>query len=439
MHAMDRQRTTLVSKHIIRGGLQAPKQYLTGPDLFSGMVTVPLFYTYPQGLDVERMMSSLAELLRSYPLAAGRLRKDSAGYAFIDPDDSGVPFSIYDVDGPMPPYGPDYPHQRFIRRYYQAMWPWTAYRAGTPLLSIRVYRYTDGGAICTMAPAHCLIDGSSIWMLVQDWARLARGEGAPEPIAERALLLNRSHQFQQMTYRRQDVQQLPALRRWGLYLRLAGQALGNRLEIFQLPGRYLDALREAYEQEFPDGPAVSDVDLITARCLKTIAEVRRYRQGLCVGLVVDLRFKRDMALPKRLFGNAIGQEEREFCARDLASLSVAGLARKLRQPEVRPGTEDWQGYLGFMERMRRNQTIGQLLPRSVRRSLDGGFMQNNYCALPVYDADFGTGRPSWYTPVATPFRMVKIVPTAGEDNSVDLHLILGRRDRRAFQALFTGI
>ncbi len=436
---MDRQRTTLVSQHTIRGGVQAPRQYLTGPDMFSGMVTVPLFYTYPQGLDVDCMMRSLAELLKTYPLAAGRLRKDSAGYAFIDSDDSGVPFSIYDVDGPMPPYGPDYPHQNFIRRYYQTVWPWTIYRAKTPLLSVRVYRYTDGGAICTMAPAHCLIDGSSIWMLVQDWARLARGEGAPEPVIDRSLLLDKSYHFQQIAYHRQDVQHLPALQRWGLYLRLAGQALDNRLQIFRLPGRYLESLRAAYEQEFPDGPVVSDVDLITARCLKTIAEVRQYRQGLCVGLVVDFRFKRAMELPKRLFGNAIGQEEREFGARDLATLSVSGLARKLRRPEVRPDTEDWQGYLGFMERMRRERTIGQLLPRSVRRSLDGGFMQNNYCALPVYDADFGTGKPSWYTPVATPFRMVKIVPTAGGDNSVDLHLILGRRDRQAFKALFAGI
>ncbi len=433
---MDRHRTRLVSSQTIRAGIQAPAQYLTGPDLFSGMVTVPVFYTYPNGLDADAMIQALAELLKTYPLAAGRLRRDAAGHPFIDADDSGVPFSIYDVDGPMPAYGPDYPDQRFIRRYYQPVWPWTAYRANTPLLSIRVYRYSDGGAICTMAPTHCLIDGSSIWMLIQDWARLARGEGAPEPVTERKFLLSKSQEFQRQAYRRQDVQRLSFARRWWLYGQLAVQAAGNRLQVFRLPGDYLDSLRSAYEQEFPDGPVVSDVDLITARCLKTMAQVRRYRKDLCVGLVVDFRFKRSLEIPRRLFGNAIGQEEREFGAAELAGLSVAGLARKLRQPDDRPGTEDWQGYLGFMERARHEQAIGQLLPRSVRRSLDGGFMQNNYCALPVYDADFGSGQPSWYTPVATPFRMVKIVPTAGGDNSVDLHLILGRRDRRAFQALF---
>lgn len=436
---MEKIRKRLVSQTQVRAGVRAGRQYLTGPDIFGGMITVPLFYVYPQGLDPEAMEQSLATVLKKYPLVAGRLKKDAEGYPYIDADDSGVPFEVYDVDGPMPDYGPDYPHQSFIGKYYDKVFPWTIYRPDTPLFGVKVFRFEDGGAICTMAPVHCLIDGSSIWMFVQDWARVACGLGEPDDIVERDFLLNRSQKYTSHLYARKDVQVFGLWERLGLYARLALQVMRNRLEIHRIPGRYLDELRASYDKACPEGPRVSDVDLLTAQCLKVIARVQGYRKDLHVGVVVDFRFKRGLEIPQRLFGVAIGQEERAFSARDLQECSVPALTLKLRQPDDRPGTDDWRGYLGFMERQRQEKRLGSVLPRSVLRGLDGGFMQNNYCAMPVYDADFGTGAPTWYTPTAAPFRMIKIVPTAQEGNSVDLHLILSRRELQAFREQFARL
>lgn len=436
---MEKIRKRLVSQTQVRAGTTAGRQYLTGPDIFGGMVTVPLFYVYPQGLDTDAMERSLAITLRHYPLVAGRLKKDAEGYPYIDANDAGVPFAVYEVDGPMPDYGPDYPHQSFIGQYYDKVFPWTIYRPDTPLFGVKVFRFADGGAICTMAPVHCLIDGSSVWMFVQDWSRVARGLGEPEAIVERDFLLERSQKYTDRLYARRDVQVFGLWQRLGLYARLALQVIGNRLEVHRIPGRYLDRLREDYDKVCPNGPRVSDVDLLTARCLKEVARVQGYRRDLHVGMVVDFRFKRALEIPRRLFGVAIGQEERAFSARDLQECSVPALTLKLRQPEERPGTDDWRGYLGFMERQRQEKKLGSVIPRSVVRGLEGGFMQNNYCAMPVYDADLGTGPPTWYTPTAVPFRMIKIVPTAGDDNTVDLHLILGRRELRAFRKLFARL
>lgn len=436
---MDKIRKRLVSKTRVQAGVRAGRQYLTGPDIFGGLVTVPLFYLYPQGLDVDVMERSLAIVLSKYPLVAGRLKKDAEGYPYIDADDSGVPFEVYDVEGPMPDYGPDYPSQSFIGKYYDKVFPWTIYRPDTPLFGVKVFRFADGGAICTMAPVHCLIDGSSVWMFVQDWSRVARGEGEPEAIVERDVLLDRSQQYTGHLYARRDVQVVDRWQRLGLYARLALQMMRNRLEIYRIPGRYLDALRADYDKAYPEGPKVSDVDLLTAQCVKVIGREQGYRRDLHVGVVVDFRFKRALDIPRRLFGVAIGQEERAFSARELQECSVPSLTVKLRQPGDKPATDDWRGYLGFMERQRQQKQLGHVMPRSVLRGLEGGFMQNNYCAMPVYDADLGTGPPTWYTPTAAPFRMVKIVPTAEEGNSVDLHLILSRTELKAFRKLFSRL
>lgn len=434
---MEKTTKRLVSKTTVHAGVKAGRHYLTGPDIFGGMVTVPLFYVYPQGLDSDAMERSLAITLRKYPLVSGRLKKDAEGYSYIDADDSGVPFSVYDVDGPMPEYGPDYLNQSFIGQYYDKVFPWNIYRPETPLFGVKVFRFADGSAICTMAPVHCLIDGSSVWMFVQDWSRVARGMGEPEDIVERDFLLDRSQQYTGHLYARNDVQLFSLWQRLWLYVRLALQAVRNRPEVHRIPACYLDRLRADYDKAYPDGPKVSDADLITALCLKVIAREQGYRRDLHVGVVVDFRFKRGLDIPRRLFGVAIGQEERAFSAHDLQECSVSALTRMLRQPEDRPGTDDWRGFLGFMERQRQEKKLAGVLPRSVIRGLDGGFMQNNYCAMPVYEADLGTGPPIWYTPTAAPFRMVKIVPTAADDHSIDLHLILSRKELQVFRDLFS--
>ncbi len=436
---MEKIKARLVSTKPIRTGCTAGRHYLTGLDIFGGMVTVPLFYVYPQGLDPDVVARSLAITLKKYPMVAGRMKKDDEGYPYIAADDSGVPFSVYDVEGPLPDYGPDYPSQKFIGQFYNKVYPWTIYRPDTPLFDVKIFRFADGGAVATMAPVHCLIDGSSVWMFMQDWSRAARGLGEADDIVDRHYLLDLSQQFVETPYTRKEAQAYGLWQRLGLYARLLLQMARNRLAVHRIPPGHLAGLREVYMAEYPDGPRISDVDLLTAQCLKVIAGLQNYRRSLCVGVVVDFRFKRALGIPRRLFGVALGQEEREFSARELAEGSVAALALKLRQPDSRPATEDWQGYLGFMENQRQRKGISSVIPRSVIRGLEGGFMQNNYCALPVYDADLGTGPPSWYTPDASPLRMVKIVPTAANDGSVDLHLILSRKELRAFRTLFSGL
>ena len=193
-HKTETVNARLVSKKQIHTGQNTGRHYLTGLDIFGGLVTVPLFYLYPQGLDVALVERSLASTLKKYPLVAGRMKKDSDGYSYIDADDAGVPFEVYAAEGPLPAYGPDYPSQNDVRQYYQRVFPWTIYKPDTPVFSVRIYRFADGGAILSVAPVHTLIDGSSLWMFIQDWSRAALGQGEPDDIVERDYLLNLSKQ-----------------------------------------------------------------------------------------------------------------------------------------------------------------------------------------------------------------------------------------------------
>lgn len=427
----------LVSEESIHCGRTAAPQYLTGPDMVGGLVSAPLFYVFPQGLDTDRMKQSLATVLKFYPVIAGRLKKDANGHGYVDVNDAGVHFYEYEVEGSLPEYGPDHPMQKDLGHYFKRIMPWHAYRDDTALFTVRVFRFADGGVVLSLVPIHVIIDASSIWGFLQDWSRVANGEGDPEPIVEREWLLEFSQQHTDLPYRRGILKSYGLWPRLVIYARLLLNMRHNNLAIYRLSTAYIASLQAQLREEFPDAPRVNDADLVTAHCLKVIAGLRGYQTDLCVGVVMDLRFKR-LGVPKRLFGVALAQEEHEFTARELAEKSPSALAVRMRQPGHIQTAEDWKGFLGFLETHRQKRSIMSLLPNSVVRSLDGGFMQNNYCPMPVYGLDLGTGPSSWYTPESMPYRMVKLVPTAEGDGSLDLHLVLNKRELKAFEEMFAG-
>ncbi len=420
------------SETLVRCGRTGSPQYLTGPDMAAGLVSVPLFYVYPQGVDTRRMTDSLATTLRQYPVLAGRIRKDEQGYSWIDPNDAGVTFREFVVDAPLPPYGPDHPMQPDVKKYFRKVYPWHLYKPETALLVVNVFRFSDGGVVLSLIPVHAVVDASSMWGFLTQWSKVACEGGEAEPVVDRDWLLDYSRQQVDVPYTRGAMRSLPLMTRLGLYGRLLMNAMSNRLAIHRLEPAFLQGLQDRYREEFPDGPAVSDADLLTALALKVIAEERGFRNDLCIGAVMDLRFKKSLGIPRNLFGVALAQQGFHFSRDLLRSGSVAKLALSLREQGRSWTTDDWQGALGFLEQHRAARSTLSLLPESVIESLNGGFMQNNYCAMPVYGLDFGTGPADWYTPEAVPFRMVKVVPGPKGDGVLDLHLMLNRRELKRF-------
>lgn len=422
----------IVSETLVRCGRTGSPQYLTGPDMAAGLVSVPLFYVYPQGLDTRRMTDALAATLRQYPVLAGRMKKDDQGYSWIDPNDAGVTFREFRVDAPLPPYGPDHPMQPDVKQYFRKVYPWHLYKPETSLLVVNVFRFEDGGVVLSLIPVHAVVDASSMWGFLTQWSRVACEGGEAEPVVERNWLLEYSRKQVDVPYTRGAIRSLPLMTRLALYGRLLLNAMTNRLAIHRLTPEYLQGLQARYRREFPDGPPVSDADLLTALAIKVIAEERGFRNDLDVGAVMDLRFKKSLGIPRNLFGVALAQQGFHFDRELLRSGSMAQIAISMREQARSWSTEDWQGALGFLENHRSRRTTLSLLPESVIESLRGGFMQNNYCAMPVYGPDFGTGPAQWYTPEAVPFRMVKIVPGPKGDGALDLHLMLNRRELKRF-------
>jgi shikimate O-hydroxycinnamoyltransferase len=85
---------SLVASTLVKSGAPLAPQYLTGLDLQATHGGTSCALVYPQGLDADGLVQSLAGVLAAYPVLSGRLRRDAQGYVFIDTCDTGVAFLV---------------------------------------------------------------------------------------------------------------------------------------------------------------------------------------------------------------------------------------------------------------------------------------------------------------------------------------------------------
>ena len=166
---------TLLARERLHCGVTAPRQPLTGLDLFSGHIGIPVTLVYPQGMQVRHMREALVQTLRHYPLIAGRMKKDADGQVYVDCNDAGIDFRVHEHDQPLPAHGPDSDFGSQIKRYFSAVYPWQWVGKDQPLLQVNVHRFRGGGVILCCYGPHSLFDGSAYWQFMSDWSRMARG------------------------------------------------------------------------------------------------------------------------------------------------------------------------------------------------------------------------------------------------------------------------
>lgn len=433
---MSRIRPRLVSKELIRSGVTRPAQKLTASDLMVSHVGVPVFYVYEQGLDIERLKRSLKEVAAHQPLITGRMQKDADGDDVVVGNDEGLLLEVFECDTPMPPYGLHHPMGRDCGRFIHTILPWRVIPKQLPLVQISVTRFANAGAVLAIHVVHSLFDGSTFWNLLQDWSAVANGGQVSSPVQDRDCLFDLMQTAADTPDTRKVMAEPGLATKLHLYPKLAWVAFQNTLGVYRIPPAAIEAMRASIPDHEPLGERLSVADLVTAHAIKLMASAQKHEGDRMLSLVSDLRYRKALGLPKRMFGNALAQESMTYTDQALRTQTEGELALAFKRPGAMHSTQETLGYLGLLERHRRAGTIRKLIPRAIVHSPDSGFVQNNYNHLPVYGLDLGTGSPSWFNPKPVPFRMLKIVPTPQGDGGVDIHLTVSKAEQAPFEAKY---
>lgn len=418
---MSKLKATLVSSKRLRCGVTAAPQYLSGPDIYAGHVGIPIVLLYRQGLDVAALEAGLLRTLKHYPIICGRVRKDAQGQQLIDSNDAGMDWRVHRCDGPTPPYGLARPVGRDIRHYHQRVLPWHVVNKDQALLQIDVYRFDDGGHILCFNGVHSLFDGSAWWQFMVDWARTCRGEDFPAVSFERAAVISAAGESVSPDMKGQIFEPTWAERLRGL-TRIGLQAMRLRKEVFRIPASRIEQWKQQARVDLPDSPGVSTVELATAFCMHTLSPLLPPGKARSVGIVLDLRHKRRLRIPRDYFGNALGYGEARYTQQEMAGLPLAALAERCRPAPEDVQTDRLVNYLALMEQYRQKKANWRLFWRAALETVDAGLVLNNCVHFPMYNIDFGGGAPQWYDITGVAFRMLMVVPTPEQDGGVDLHL-----------------
>ncbi|CAE7154878.1 RAS, partial [Symbiodinium pilosum] len=135
-----------------------------------------IFATYPAvalrmpSYDEKQLKVSLAKALKAVPTAAGRFRDNGAKLVL---NGAGVPFK---VAASSEPSAPEIIEERSLLTFADFYRPAAVRHGRAPLMSIKLTTYKDGSAVLCMCRSHMLFDGTSVWLFLNYWASLGKGE-----------------------------------------------------------------------------------------------------------------------------------------------------------------------------------------------------------------------------------------------------------------------
>lgn len=425
----------IVSKRLQSGATGQP-QYLTGFDIFSGHVGIPVILVYPKGFDLALFERSLVQTLQKYAPITGRMKKDAEGHQYIDCNDAGIDYRVHRCEGNTPPHGVDHPFdKKTIKQFYKPFMPWQVLGKDLALMQVDVHQFQDGGIVLCCHGVHSLFDGSAYWQFMQDWSDVCLGKDVPQRPMDRNAVIATAQ-----THALPDDSIPPGLmvkptigQMVPLFARLGWRAMTSMDKgVFRIPASTVERWKREAKAEFPDATGASTVELVTAHCLKVLSPLTNSPKDRCVGIVLDLRHKRRLKIPRDYFGNALGYGEARYSPADVQRLSIAALANRCKPAPEQVTTEVLSGFMGLMERFRQKQRVWRLFWRSAGETLDGGIILNNCIHFPIHHIDFGRGGPSWYDICGVAFRMLMVVQTPAMDGGVDLHLSARPKELQAF-------
>ncbi|TAK86120.1 MAG: hypothetical protein EPO09_19910 [Aquabacterium sp.] len=406
----------------LHAGVTGPRQYLTGLDIFHAHAGIPVMLVYKKGFDLALVERALVETLKHYPILAGRYKKDEQGHVYVDVNDGGIDFRVSRCEGKMP-YGPEnLQGKQDIKRFYKLVQPWQVVDKDQALLQVNIFQYDDEGIVmCCYAP-HSLMDGSSYWGFMQNWSNACLGLEIKPPSFDRAVLIEAGKTpIDPASY---DLMVAPRMLDFACIMaRLGWRALaGFKSEVLRIPATAVQKWKAQAKAEMPDSAGVSTVELATAYAMKAFSACMPRGVARSVGLVLDLRYKRRLKLPRDYFGNALCYAEARYSEQELAELSVPVLAEKCRPDNDQVSTASLFKMLTLTEQYRQKKSVWRLIFKPTIETLRGGLIQNNVVQLPIYDIDLGRGTPDWYDICPMTIRMLMVVHNPQKDGGVDLHV-----------------
>ncbi|KAJ7955568.1 spermidine hydroxycinnamoyl transferase-like [Quillaja saponaria] len=444
---------TITSSYTVLPNEATPNipMWLSESDQINPWSHAPSIYVYKPNLliskPIERMRSSLSNILVHYYPLAGRLRWIGGGRLQVDCNAKGVQLLEAESTKEMADYG-DFKPTEAITHLVPKIDLHSNPIEDLPLLVVQLTRFSCGGLCVGVAISHTMVDGLAAIHFINSWARLARGDELDKrelPFLDRTVLKS----FEPPRFEHKEFNDMP------LILGCSNTVLERKKEtdakLLSLTKEQVEKLKEKANQDRSSMVVssrsqrpYSRYEVIAGhiwRCA-TKARLGDDHQPTVVRFTADIRSRLKPSLPANYFGNAILRTvtQTRFLG-DIVSNPLSYSAQSIREAIGTMTEEYLRSQLDFIT----NQENVDWLRASFHSlgCMKQPFFGNpnmsigSWMSLPVYEADFGWGKPIYMGPGSLNADGKSfIMPGPGDNGSLIIALRLQTQHMEAFKMFF---
>ncbi|GER55497.1 HXXXD-type acyl-transferase family protein [Striga asiatica] len=396
----------LISKSILKPSSPTPQTHKTLKlSFFDQLVPpfyVPIIFFYPAPTKTSdaahishRLKQSFSHALSLFPALAGKI--DPENPAAVQCSDAGARFTETRVHARLSDAIKD-PKMENLIKYLPAN-PHSAIHEDS-LLAVQINFFNCGGIALGICSSHQVTDGSSLVSFILSWAEIClRGQG-------------QNRKFPEFDLARHFPPRDPSDPGFSQSIYFKKENLVTKRLVFDR--EKLAALRRAAAAGKVKVNHPTRVELVSAYIWKNIIEIGRAKniQLSSAWHVVNLRPRVTSCELENVFGNCIMKKyiyseggEPEF--RQLVGKMGNGLREIDEEYVLRAGKG---GYLDDLSK------YFDLVGKGEIETC--GF--SSWCRFPVYDVDFGWGKPEWVCPASCPEKNFSFMFGAKDGEGIEL-------------------
>ncbi|KAL8227012.1 hypothetical protein R6Q57_016844 [Mikania cordata] len=392
----------ITATHIVKPSSPTPdnlkRHNLSLLDQLSPLVYPPIIFFYDLKLDSNlrpRLKSSLSRVLSSFYPYAGRVNED----IFVECNDAGIPYSEAIVDCSLSDVLKRCDlclMSRFVPLTEESM----DLDHTIPLL-VQVNMFKCGGIAIGVCSSHKIGDASNFFTFIREWANVSQSDN-PVLVPEFSI----SSRFPRLDFLNFDT---------GIKIQLNKKLVRKR---FVLSASNISSLKA---QATPCTRVQAVTALIwkcTMNAIKKSAKPN-IRSSIAMTLV-NMRGRFNPPLPPTSFGNFVGSFLAEKHLDNDNEIELRGLVGPLRHgfqdfcdvymKEVQDSKDGTFAILNY------SKMIGEMLQRNGVEV----FTFSSWCGFPLYDIDFGWGKPRWISVTNTPFKNGIMMMDTKEGNGIEV-------------------
>ncbi|EOA36665.1 hypothetical protein CARUB_v10011977mg [Capsella rubella] len=397
-------------------------------DLIMAKYHTPSVYFYrPTGdssfFDPQVLKDALSKALVPFYPVAGRLKKDDDGRIEIDCNGAGVLFVVADTPSAIDDFGDFAPTPTL-----GLLIPHVDYSIGVhtfPLLVLQVTFFKCGGASLGVGMQHHVADGFSALHFINTWSDMARGlDLTIQPFIDRTLL--RARYPPQAAFHHVEYQPSPSMR----ILSSKPVPDDTTVSIFKISRDLLVSLKAKSNQE--NTLSYSSYEVLAAHVWRSVGKARGLPddQETKLYIATDGRSRFRPQLPPGFFGNVVFAAAPLTVVGDLLSKPTSYAAGIIHDAIASMDDSYLRSALDYLEM----QPDLSALVRGAQTYKSPNLGITSWARLPMYDADFGWGRPIYVGPGAIAYEGLSFVlPSPTNDGSLSLAIALQPEHMKLFE------